>query len=51
MKTEDYKEAKMKTEHYKEELKKLQAKVNKLERKLSGVGENILDDRERIQCQ
>ncbi|KAG5551210.1 hypothetical protein RHGRI_009589 [Rhododendron griersonianum] len=41
--TEDYKEVKMKTDHYKDEVQKLQAKVDRLERKLSG-GENVQDD-------
>ncbi|KAI8557748.1 hypothetical protein RHMOL_Rhmol04G0033700 [Rhododendron molle] len=44
VKTEDYEEAKTKTEHYEEELKRLRAEVDKLERKLSGGGQNIKDD-------
>ncbi|KAE9456451.1 hypothetical protein C3L33_11662, partial [Rhododendron williamsianum] len=44
VKTEDYEEAKTKTEHYEEELKRLRAEVDKLERKLSGGGQNIQDD-------
>ncbi|KAG5551209.1 hypothetical protein RHGRI_009588 [Rhododendron griersonianum] len=43
-KTEHYEEAKTKTELYEEELKRLRAEVDKLERKLSGGGQNIQDD-------
>ncbi|KAE9456450.1 hypothetical protein C3L33_11661, partial [Rhododendron williamsianum] len=43
--TEDYKQVETKTEHCNDELKKSQAKVNKLERKLSGgVEDNMFDD-------